>query len=381
MGKGLYNGAGIDLPFVWTGIEENDILVSSFQPMGQDGLMREQSRWFFPGILLLLMASLAPVRAASARSMVSREPMGQPGASELINAVNALRASRGLSALKVHPILMQTAQSQANALLASGGAVGHSRPGGMTYTEQLIQLGYPLAGDLSLGGFRSENYVFGNDLSVQDAIQFWLGDEPHTNTMLSANYMDIGAGVAVGSDGTVYLVIDCARPTSSGLPQSDAALVLTVTVESQSELLNQYIIPVSLSTARPDGLVYHKVQYGQSLWSIAIAYGTTIKDLRALNNLNDTTVYEGQVLIVQRGATQPAISPAPVTASPSQTPTVPPSGSGEPASPTMAAPTDTETPASKEAAGSSSPGLMIGIFVLVMMLGAATAALFIRQQN
>jgi uncharacterized protein YkwD/LysM repeat protein len=350
--------------------------------MGQDSLMRKQSRWFFPGILLLLMVSLAPVQAASARSMVSKEPMGQPGASELINAVNALRASRGLSALKVHPILMQTAQSQANALLASGGAVGHSRPGGMTYTEQLIQLGYPLAGDLSLGGFRSENYVFGNNLSVQDAIQFWLGDEPHTNTMLSPNYIDIGAGVAVGSDGTVYLVIDCARPTSSGLPQSDAALVLTVTVESQSELLNQYIIPVSLSTARPDGLVYHKVQYGQSLWSIAIAYGTTINNLRALNNLSDTTVYEGQVLIVQRGATQPAISPAAVTASPSPIPMSLTPTNGEPsASPTMAAPPYTETPASSKAAGSSSPGLMIGIFVLVMMLGAAMAALFIRQQN
>jgi uncharacterized protein YkwD len=341
--------------------------------------MPKRLRLFLPGILLLLL----PWQAARTRPFpAGNDPAGQPTPSELINAVNALRADRGLPALKIHPILTQTAQSQANALLASNGAVGHTRPAGMTFTEQLIQLGYPLAGDLSLGGYRSENYVFGNGLSVQDAIQFWLGDEPHTNTMLSPNYIDIGAGVATDGDGTVYLVIDCARPTSSGLPQSDASSVLTVTVESQSQLLSQYIIPVSLSTARPDGVVYHKVQYGQTLWSIAIAYGTTINNLRTLNNLGDTVVYEGQVLLVQRGATQPAVSsPTPSTAA-SATAAIPTSTTVETVAALAATPASaTEEPTAGTVAGGPSPGLILGIFLFVMVLGAAMAAFFIRQQN
>ncbi len=346
----------------------------------RDGLHLKRSSWLFACAVLILGMMLASSGKVEADSFSDDSGAGraEPTPSELINAVNALRAGRGLPALKVHPILMQTAQSQASALLASGGAVGHSRPGGMTFTEQLIRLGYPLAGDLSLGGFRSENYVFGTDLTIPDAIQFWLGDEPHTNTMLSPNYLDIGAGVAAGSDGTVYYVIDCARPTSSGLPQSDAASALTVTGDA-SQLLSQYIIPVSLSTARPDGAVYHKVQYGQSLWSIAIAYGTTIKNLQALNNLGDTTIFEGQVLLVLRGATQPASPPTP-TETPAPPPATP-TQTEPPVPPTITTPHNTETVEAGNAPGDSSPSLVPGILVFVMVLGATAAALLLRQKN
>ncbi len=339
----------------------------------------------FPGILVFIFLGIVTILHPS--QSAGAQPAGiadrQASPSELINAVNALRLSYGLPPLAVHPILMQTAQSQANALLGSEGAVGHSRPGGLTYTEQLIQLGYPLAGDLSLGGYRSENYVFGNQLTVQDAIQFWLGDEPHTNTMLSPNYLDIGAGVAVGSDGTVYLVVDTARHTASGQPQSDAASVLTGTKVPQDQLMSQYIIPVSRSTARPDGIVYHKVQYGQSLWSIAIAYGTTIKSLQSLNNMGDTMVYDGQVLLVQRGATQPA-SPSPVsTGTPTSTPsaTAGPATGTSPAGPSAVASPSPVAASKDHASKGPSLGLGLGILLAGMLIGATLAALFIRNRD
>ena len=57
----------------------------------------------------------------------------------------------------------------------------------------------------------------------------------------------------------------------------------------------------------PNGDVIHEVKYGQALWSIAIQYGTTIEQLRRLNNLPSTPViYPGQKLIVMKNATQPA---------------------------------------------------------------------------
>ena len=242
-------------------------------------------------------------------SMVRASPFLEPSPGELIAAVNNLRLANGLAPLETHPVLMQTAQGQADALLATEGAVGHTRPNGMTFTQQLLLLGYPLSGDLSLGGYRSENFVFGYQLSPLDAVEAWRGDEPHTNTMLSPNRSDIGAGIAIAGDGQIYYVIDTALRTASGLPQSEASLYLpggAMGTPDPQLAINQYIVPVSVATARPNGDVYHSVQYGQTLWSIAIEYRTKIDLIRQLNHLGGDTVYPNQLLLVQQGATQPA---------------------------------------------------------------------------
>ncbi len=42
---------------------------------------------------------------------------------------------------------------------------------------------------------------------------------------------------------------------------------------------------VAISTAREDGAIYHEVKYGQSLWSIAIAYGTKIEEIKRLPHI------------------------------------------------------------------------------------------------
>ena len=54
--------------------------------------------------------------------------------------------------------------------------------------------GYPLLGDLSLDGYRSENWGFAQN--TEQAIAMWLGDDEHTNTMLSLDRSDIGVGIA-----------------------------------------------------------------------------------------------------------------------------------------------------------------------------------------
>jgi LysM repeat protein len=70
--------------------------------------------------------------------------------------------------------------------------------------------------------------------------------------------------------------------------------------------LSQYSVPVVRSTARPDGDVIHEVKYGQTLWSIAIDYGTTIEQIKRLNGLTSDVVVPGWTLLVVKGATQPA---------------------------------------------------------------------------
>jgi LysM repeat protein len=60
------------------------------------------------------------------------------------------------------------------------------------------------------------------------------------------------------------------------------------------------IVPVQTVTYAPDGSQVHRVQPGQSLWAIAIAYGTTILNLRQLNSLGESSVIvPGQDLIVR----------------------------------------------------------------------------------
>lgn len=314
-------------------------------------------------------------------------PQGIPTPSELINAVNNLRLSYGLPPLSVHPVLMEVAQSQAEVLANSSGASGHSRPNGMTLQAQLISLGYPLSGDLSLGGYRSENWVAAS--TVEQAIQFWMGDDAHMNTMLSTNRSDIGAGVAEGGDGQVYCVIETALQTSSGQQQSGAADLVAqpsnsnATTGSSQNGVAEYMMPVVLSTALPNGDVYHTVQYGQSLWSIAITYKTKIKSIQALNNLGEgLIVYDGQKLLVLKGATQPA--PASPTAAPVSTMTPAPLAMSS--TPTIEIlSTATIQPTQTADAGSnakpSSSKFLVIVLIVAAFIGAGMAVWLIRDPN
>ncbi len=249
--------------------------------------MRKRSIGVLCLTLLTLAFSLFSPKGASAEPRSQETP---PTPSEVIQAVNQLRIAHGLLPLNTHPVLMQVAQWEANAI--AGGAGGHTRPGGLTLGQWLLSLGYPLSGDLSLDGYRSENWIAA--ANAQQAVEMWLMDAPHTNTMLSPDRSDIGAAVAVGDQ--TYIVIETALQTNSGKMQYDAYPILTAiaqggSVSDPNNLVPQYIIPVARSTARPSGDVIHKVQYGQSLWSIAVTYNTTIAQIRAWNNLGESTRY------------------------------------------------------------------------------------------
>ncbi len=243
-----------------------------------------------------------------------------PSPAEIIEAVNLLRLQHGLNALATNDVLMEVAASQANALAASEGAIGHERPCGMTLGQELLVKGFPLWGDLSMDGYRSENW--GTAMTTLDAIAMWLSDDEHANTMLSPDRSDIGAAVAVSNQ--IYVVLETALSTPSRKHQGTAYDILTAIPITQAACmgwttqsagyvdLSQYSIPVAVNTARPDGDVVHEVKYGQTLWSIAIQYGTTIEQIKRLNNLTDDTVIPGWKLLVQKSATQPA----PVTMTP-----------------------------------------------------------------
>jgi uncharacterized protein YkwD len=247
---------------------------------------------------LLALSSTSPSHAEFAQKP---DLAGSPY--DLVNAVNALRASFGLTPYNINAILMSTAQGQADFLAATGNMT-HSGPGGISLTERLLAAGYPLAGDLSAGGFRAENITGGSEsMPAEAAVDQWTGDSLHLNTMVSQNLTEIGAGVAI-SNGRVYYVIDCALPTTDGLPPG-----LETSIAGGSPAPVAVIVPVSISTPNIEGNVIHEVKPGQTLWQIAITYEVKIDDIKRLNNLLNNFIYPGNKLLIKTGAILPTASP------------------------------------------------------------------------
>jgi LysM repeat protein len=342
--------------------------------------------------LIFGLIFILPVQVVSASGAGSRsQEISPPTPGKLIEAVNQLRLENGLNTLNAHPALMQAAQWEADVI--NNGAPGHTHPPGLTLGQWLISLGYPLAGDISQDGLRSENWTAGTELTVDEAIQQWLGDAPHTNTMLSSARTDIGAGVAVRTDSQgkpIYtLVIETAMQTSSGEQQWEADQYLTSVPGTQSDLygdatqaaaaaqVSQYISPVVVGTARPDGDVVHQVQQGQTLWAIAVAYGVRIDEIKRLNNLTDNEVWLNQELLIQKGATQPVPTVAETAAA------APVSEQSTPLPTATAELRTSETPVPLEATVSASAGAntTLTIFIILVVLVGGALVLVAMREN
>ena len=278
-------------------------------------------------IVLILMPHVGQMEITFAQAQDDSTPTLSPAPSpaDVINAVNDLRLSLGLNALTIHPVLMQVAANQAGALAFSEGAVGHQRPCGMTLGQELLMMGFPLWGDLSLDGYRSENWVAAS--TVEQVMMFWSGDAEHLNTMISPDRSHIGAAVTVSDQ--IYVVLETALSTPSGQHQSTADDILTGIPMTQTACYgyasgetSQYSVPITVSTARPDGDVIHEVQYGQTLWTLADMYHVSIEQVKLLNGLVDDNILPGWKLLIQKAATQPApITGTPPTATVVTTPT------------------------------------------------------------
>jgi len=287
--------------------------------------MYKLTYFLIPLVIFLLFGGELPpnrgdvVLAQEAETSTPEEATSEPNPitpADLIVAINTLRMANGLYALNVHPVLMQVAQMEANGI--ANGMPGHWRPNGLTLGQWLLSLGYPLSGDLSQDGYRSENWFYMSaSTTVDEIITGWQGDAEHRNTMFSEFRSDIGAGIAITPDGEVVAVLETALQTNSGLMQHNASDMLTGIVQTKAAysgmetlaakngVLPDYSVPVVVSTARPDGDVVHEVKYGQTLWTLADLYHVHIEDIKRLNGLVDDNIIPGWKLLIQKGATQP----------------------------------------------------------------------------
>ena len=325
-----------------------------------------------PALALILLL----INVVAVRGETSDQPLIADSQYDLINAVNGLRASYGLPAYSINATLMAVAQSHAEFMAATGN-VSHTGAGGSGVTDRILAAGYPLAGDLSLGGFRSENITGGAESkTAQEAISGWTGDAPHLNTMISPNLTEIGAGVAV-ANGRVYYVIDCALPTAGGLPQNSASPFGGGSAVPANEAGAELIPLAVVSTPNQVGDVIHEVLPGQTLWQIALAYDVKVDEIKAFNNLANNDIYPGENLLVKKVVVSPTDTAAPpftstATRSPIATAT-------PPSVPSTATPTP--VPASLAAGSNQTVMMVVMVIIAVALLGGGMFARAGGQRN
>lgn len=75
------------------------------------------------------------------------------------------------------------------------------------------------------------------------------------------------------------------------------------------------IAPLVIAATPADTVIEYKVGKGESLFAIARRFGTTVNEIKALNNLRSNALALGQILKVKQGAAQPVSQPVAGTTS------------------------------------------------------------------
>jgi len=239
--------------------------------------------------LLLLTLNLLPseqVRAQPANFSPNSSTL------EVIAEVNSLRASKNLPPYQVDTILMAIAQSHAD-YVASTGVVTHFSVDGKRPYQRAIAAGYSVAGDLSQGGLFFENIESGAGLTASAVVNIWKADANSLKAMTSPDLKDVGVGLAV-ANGTTYYVLDAGASAEDLAGDGTPLPTGTVSTPGTPSVI------VVVNTPLEDGTVYHQVKQNEALWSIALAYDTTVEQIKLLNGLATDEIFIGQKLVIQR---------------------------------------------------------------------------------
>ena len=274
--------------------------------------MQQFDKLLITTLLVLIFTSIFFVKPVDAQA---------GSASELINTVNSLRQSQGLAPYTIDSFLMSFAQSQSD-YMASLGTWTHTRPDGSTAFDYGIK----------------ENVAMGTGMSVSYCVYTVWSDAVHWNTMVGFATGTVGAGVTV-KDGNVYYTLNVLPGDSTYTePGEEDSSNEDSSINAQQEPV-RWIQQVETSTPDEFGIITHTVQYGETLWTIAEAYGVPIDQILRNSGLalSTTQVFEGQELIIQT-AGEPTATPSPTAT------IIPPTPTATQPRPTMT-PFPTRTPA------------------------------------
>jgi LysM repeat protein len=214
---------------------------------------------------------------------------------DLINAVNALRASQGLSPYQIDSGLMKYAQEHSEYMASIHQGTHQHRDGSLPWEIGL-----------------QENVASGMGVSVEVAVNDLWVDEAHRKTMVNFSNGSIGAGIATSDNGQIYYTIDvrptgnsktgtaAPTPTRTSLPgTSTSSIPLTTGTVVPGTAIP--FIPLVTNTPQQDGAIIHIVRAGETLWKIAYSYGVAVDEIRRLNGIaaDSVAIYVNQRLIIR----------------------------------------------------------------------------------
>jgi uncharacterized protein YkwD len=167
------------------------------------------SRTRAPALLALLAALCAALLLATGQQAAAAAvgdcapatawPQSQPQlAAEVVQLVNAHRASRGLAPLAVSTSLTRSADWKARHMAAYR-YLAHNDPAppvGRTVGQRLAACGYG-------GGTWGENIAYGYRTPAE-VVSAWLRSSGHRANIESRSFTAIGVGVATAANGTPY---------------------------------------------------------------------------------------------------------------------------------------------------------------------------------
>jgi uncharacterized protein YkwD len=149
-------------------------------------------------LAVLFVGSALVAGTANAEPVDSRAPAGAKGVvtvrdlqTELLAAINDLRSSKGLGALKLNNGLALAALGHSQSM-ARFGYFAHEGHNGSAFWTRIKPRYRPLPGSTWGVG---ENLVWSSpDLSADDAVQMWLDSPPHRKNLLNPSWREIGLG-------------------------------------------------------------------------------------------------------------------------------------------------------------------------------------------
>ena len=294
---------------------------------------------------------------------------------DVVWAMNDIRALYGLEPYVIRDDLMQLAQDHAE-YMAEIQTLTHVRSDG---TQPNVT---------------SENISLG---PIQIAINTWMDDQPHKDTILAWSQGWAGGGVALSENGYVYISFDMIRmdgvkatkifdPYPPQATIDPDAPTLAPGESTPTSVTNQYVNGITVSTPDADGYVWHEVLNGQTLSALAYEYGSTVPTIIGLNNLNpdDSTIRVGWKLLIKivEPPTQAPSTETPTSTLPVITKTETPANNAITEVPTIFSEV-LETKISEDE-GTESRKFQkswIGVIVLVVSLGAVGVVGFLKTKK
>lgn len=244
-------------------------------------------------LLVVFVASFGfgvAVKTQPAESKAIEKPLTQVGAWDLIAAMNVWRTSNGLPALiedgTINAVAQGTAQIMADQNLSwhIGNVAGRLQGAGYGGGKKV---------------YATENFAMASSGGSIDQIMMMWADPDHMLPATNPSYCHVGAGVATASNGFVYYVLQAAYVAGEACTGSYSPPGGTDPGSPGTGFVPGIVTPVELAEPNEKGIYTHIVKPGQAFWAIAVAYNTTIKNLRSWNGLSESYILRiGDELII-----------------------------------------------------------------------------------